>query len=339
MARRKGFTLIELLVVIAIIAILIGLLLPAVQKAREAAARASCLNNLHQLAIAAHNYQSTYAQLPSGEDIQGNGPIVYLLPFLEQDNQYKIYAFRPASYGMFYQDPWNRPPSTGSTSYSPSTQPGANGIYGTQGNIKNLVCPSAPPYMTVLLTVSFGTGGTDYPAGAPSCGFGCGEFVFSSCPGCVVVGRSNYMASAGYAGSAGAEIGAPGLDGLFVYLNSRSIAKVGDGTSNRMMFGEYGGGFIKWGGAGGIPDGIDGGSWSSSSLMTGFGTPCGRTDYANELSTQQSNCYPRYGSFHTGNITQIAWADGHATPISNSIDFSTWVYISGYNNGIVTTPP
>jgi prepilin-type N-terminal cleavage/methylation domain-containing protein len=132
---RRGFTLIELLVVIAIIAVLIGLLLPAVQKVREAAARMTCANNLKQLGLAAHNYHDANLHLPPGVGYYPtttNGTFgtswFHLLPYLEQGNLFKD------SLGSV---PFPQP--VGPTVVF---NPGNNGVYSK--SVKVFLCPSDP---------------------------------------------------------------------------------------------------------------------------------------------------------------------------------------------------
>ena len=135
--KREGFTLIELLVVIAIIAVLIGLLLPAVQKVREAAARAQCQNNLKQMGIALHAHHDALGRLPPGgandqapdfgtqagsPNNWGSSWMVYILPYIEQDNLYKQWDF-----------------SNNSGYANPTDNPAAAKV-----DIKTYSCPSSP---------------------------------------------------------------------------------------------------------------------------------------------------------------------------------------------------
>jgi len=220
-ARWLAFTLIELLVVIAIIGILIALLLPAVQKIREAAARMQCSNNLHQMGLAVHNFHDTHGYLPSAGSADGRpfsgGPwpfagegtnwSVYLLPYIEQGNVYNRLTFNGDS--GWVSNPTDSPPG-GTT---PATSSAYNNVAVAGGGlIKMYRCPSDPKPDLIrndsnVRTVGTGSGGET-----------------------VLVNRNSYVAIAGAVNN---------LDKTGRFLESRNT----DGSSWSWQFG-----ITAWGG-------------------------------------------------------------------------------------------
>jgi prepilin-type N-terminal cleavage/methylation domain-containing protein len=323
---RLAFTLIELLVVIAIIAILIALLVPAVQKVREAAARAQCVNNLKQLILAAHNYESAYKQFPPGLDRQGAGPFLHLLPYIDQDAQYRLIKFDPANPAVAYTaDPANRPPA-GSTLPSPRSR------YGLEGNFKTFECPSNPHSLEAIqipiVVRTSGTAGVDFPSPP----LPAGTFVAGQ-PGAQVLGRTHYLANAGFPLGTVTSGGQPiAVDGPFRYLNGKGMkaSAVTDGLSNTLFFTES------------VP-GPDAGSaeiyghhWGMARYLPQFGMcPHGATGATGTAWT--GNCtigrYREPSSNHTG-VVNFALGDGQVRAVNTGqLTFTFWVILNGVNDG------
>ncbi|MCI0702768.1 MAG: DUF1559 domain-containing protein [Planctomycetia bacterium] len=302
--NRWGFTLIELLVVIAIIAILIGLLLPAVQKVREAAARMSCTNNLKQLGLAAHNYESADGKLPPGGDQWNIGPIQYLTPHLEQENLSKLFNMQPGTWWFSHSQ--NRPPSG-------STLPNPTPIYGGSTNLKILLCPSAPApeaYETVWLSITYQPtaapgNGIDMPMGYPW-----RAHLRSAAPGSQVLGRAHYAAVLG-----DWRFGA-GYRGIFYYNSKNRIATISDGSSNTLMFMEFAGGM--WPNAFGT--GQHGGPWCPGRVMNGNFTAFGIASSNTDLTV---NSAALFGSHHP-QFLNVCYGDGSVRPLRKSISSSNF---------------
>jgi prepilin-type N-terminal cleavage/methylation domain-containing protein len=178
--RRSAFTLIELLVVIAIIAILIGLLLPAVQKVREAAARMQCSNNIKQLALALHNYHDAMGAFPPGRDGRSISTHAYLLPYIEQDNVYRLVDFTvshsnaanataratPVKTFLCPSDPYNTLPA-GQAGNNYRVNQGSNILWGlpaTSGANSTMPAPNGPLFLTSKVKMTDITDGTSNTA-------------------------------------------------------------------------------------------------------------------------------------------------------------------------------
>jgi prepilin-type N-terminal cleavage/methylation domain-containing protein len=254
--HAHGFTLIELLVVIAIIALLMALLLPAVQKVREAANKMLCASNLRQLGIAAHNYHNDYNKLPPGYygpmkinggtditpeppgDLRGPwvGCLVPLLPYLEQDNLFKVLWKTPQTFPA-------APPQPSGPPIRLELQTERQGWWLEPGNLQPLTgqvklkmfkCPSdtvdEPTVEGVVLTTHIANG---YIIGLHPEDIG--DPTWADAPG-----RTNYTGVAGAAG--GGEVANFYLQWEGVMMNRSELTlgqlSVQDGTSNTLMFGE-----------------------------------------------------------------------------------------------------
>jgi prepilin-type N-terminal cleavage/methylation domain-containing protein/prepilin-type processing-associated H-X9-DG protein len=348
---RAGFTLIELLVVIAIIAILIGLLLPAVQKVREAAARIQCANNLKQIGLAAHTYHDANKRLPPGGLVSPNavnastgygpatyfpagdqgpftGALVFLLPYVEQGNIYNQILSLPtqangkSSTGLDLVT-FNSLAGAWAYNYPPYDfqTPGGTGPNGANGtgyphiadaHVPIFECPSDDPYQSVSIGVWDAYFVLPYPGGVEIAG----DYVYDWPGFGHEMGASNYIGNGGWGG-----IDIPQLQGPYTQNSKTTLQSISDGTSNTIGFGET----------------LAGTSVARNYRLTWFGA--GSMPTAWGLPTSATSDWVNFSSNHAGGIVQFVYCDGSVRGIRNGLTsgagYNMFIYASGMRDGQV----
>ncbi|HJZ55271.1 MAG TPA: DUF1559 domain-containing protein, partial [Gemmataceae bacterium] len=312
--RRRGFTLVELLVVIAIIAILIGLLLPAVQKVREAAARTKCANNLKQLGLACHHYHDANDKLPPGAvgplnpsfpqylNLKSHGLGTYLLPYLEQSALARQYS---------WENSWFDPPNqTVVNTPLPVWQcPSARSNRIQDGSLPTV---TPPPRESFTGTAACG----DY-AGMNAVDAGLVRAGVIDPPGGPLDEKGNY-------------------EGVFAVNHARCLLDIKDGTSHTIMMAECAGRPQLWQGGREVPNTrLTGGPWASRGLLWGRGSTPDGTAFFGPCAVNCTNDREVY-SFHAGGAN-VVFADGSVRLLRADIDIRAFAALATRAGGEVVS--